>query len=595
MQIGIAKVAARVRSIDTESISVDMLHSRDHDHHHCHPQASANSYHCWRVAVHHLATKPVIARKAVSRTASGESSRRNDHNNKSNDKSTASETDEGGPIRKKSRRSKRYRLRGATAAMQGQETPAPSWTAGLTTRALGFVLQLPKFVPTQVLRLTSPEGPYPAILNLPSRDAGRTIPIYVFIPPPQALASSQLSAPVPNAPAGAKKVPVLVDFHGGGFIYGEPLEQAPWCASLARSGILSISVAYRLAPEHVFPAALHDCEDVMRAVLEPESDAGQFLRKEVLARSTLTENAPVGDRGDAGAAAQEPSKPFPVELDERRIAMSGFSSGGNVALNMLLSLPARLSQWPNKETSADWPSPFPPSYPSTIPALLFYPSLDARQAPYERKRPAGMAGPSNLELWMGKSLKNAYLSPDLVANLRASPGLAPLGVAGGAQGEVRVRQAAHQGQDARNTLKEMGTSTSEAGGGGDKNNDDDGFDSMHPKTRALLILSEFDTLAEQSETWVEVLRAADKLVDDQKTYDPDDVGLGIDHPIRERPDHKAQVRVHRIKGRNHGWTQMPDAFLGEDDRKSKALVMENARKFVVNMFLEQQQQQQQLK
>lgn len=489
--------------------------------------------------------------------------------------------------------------------MESQDSSNRSWSDRLTTRALALALQLPRYVPTQVLKFTSPEGPYPAVLNLPSRDEGRTISIYVFIPPPQSLASSPLSTHAAGTTAGdaaIDKVPVLVDFHGGSFVRGEPLEQAPWCASLARSGILSISVAYRLAPQYVFPAALHDCEDVMNAVLQPESKAGQFLRNEVLARSTLPEAAPGKEEKDEaeGAAGSGSAKPRPVGLDEKRVAMSGFSSGGNVALNLLLSLPARISQWPNKETSADWPSPFSTSYPNPIPALLFYPSLDVRVAEYERKRPTGMAPPSETELWMGRALRNAYLSADLVANLRASPGLAPLGVKGGAQGEVDVRQKAHDGQAARDELKKEDEKKEEeqqqqqetVNGkeqGKKEHEGDDGFDSMHPKTRALLILSEFDSLAEQSETWVEVLRASDKLIDDQKTYDPDGIGLGIDRPIVEKPDHSAQVRVHRIKGRHHGWTQMPDSFLDEEDRKSKALVMDNARKFVVNMFLEQQQ------
>ncbi|MEV5708749.1 alpha/beta hydrolase [Actinoallomurus sp. NPDC052274] len=54
--------------------------------------------------------------------------------------------------------------------------------------------------------------------------------------------------------------PVLLDFHGGGFVLGSLDSEHGRARDLARlSGCVVISVDYRLAPEHPFPAGLEDC------------------------------------------------------------------------------------------------------------------------------------------------------------------------------------------------------------------------------------------------------------------------------------------------------------------------------------------------
>ncbi|HWW55037.1 MAG TPA: alpha/beta hydrolase [Acidimicrobiales bacterium] len=60
--------------------------------------------------------------------------------------------------------------------------------------------------------------------------------------------------------APARGRPALVWFHGGGFVIGD-LDTANSAASglAAASGALVVSVDYRLAPEHRFPAAADDC------------------------------------------------------------------------------------------------------------------------------------------------------------------------------------------------------------------------------------------------------------------------------------------------------------------------------------------------
>lgn len=58
--------------------------------------------------------------------------------------------------------------------------------------------------------------------------------------------------------------PAIVFFHGGGFIGGSLKTVENPCKGLAeKAGAVVISVDYRLAPEHPFPAGLNDCWDTV--------------------------------------------------------------------------------------------------------------------------------------------------------------------------------------------------------------------------------------------------------------------------------------------------------------------------------------------
>lgn len=61
-------------------------------------------------------------------------------------------------------------------------------------------------------------------------------------------------------PEGALSGAGLMWIHGGGLIVGRPEQDDRTCARLARElGLVVISVRYRLAPSHPFPAASDDC------------------------------------------------------------------------------------------------------------------------------------------------------------------------------------------------------------------------------------------------------------------------------------------------------------------------------------------------
>lgn len=69
---------------------------------------------------------------------------------------------------------------------------------------------------------------------------------------------------VPEPVEGPGK-PLIVYFHGGGFVYGD-LRGGDWiCGTVARNlDAVVVSVDYRLAPKHPFPAGVDDCFAVTR-------------------------------------------------------------------------------------------------------------------------------------------------------------------------------------------------------------------------------------------------------------------------------------------------------------------------------------------
>lgn len=75
--------------------------------------------------------------------------------------------------------------------------------------------------------------------------------------------------------AGSRaRLPVLLYLHGGGFTIGGIETHDSLCRQLAlRSGVAVISLDYRLAPEHPFPAAVDDSWAAMRWLAEQGGDA----------------------------------------------------------------------------------------------------------------------------------------------------------------------------------------------------------------------------------------------------------------------------------------------------------------------------------
>lgn len=92
----------------------------------------------------------------------------------------------------------------------------------------------------------------------------------------------------------ADPLPVVYGIHGGGFVLGSPDVDHDWNLLLCRElEVLVVSVDYRLAPEHPFPAALEDCYAGLCALTD---DAGALgIRADRI--------AVWGDSAGAGLAA----------------------------------------------------------------------------------------------------------------------------------------------------------------------------------------------------------------------------------------------------------------------------------------------------
>jgi acetyl esterase len=147
-------------------------------------------------------------------------------------------------------------------------------------------------------RLAGEPAAVNSVENLSAALGDRTLALRVYRPLPAVPVKSGMSA-VPghrlsaDSAAVSSATPCLVYFHGGGWTIGDLDTHDNVCRHLALYGrCVVISVQYRLAPEHKFPAALEDAIDAVRWV--------------------------------AAHAAE-------LHIDPARMAVGGDSAGGNLA------------------------------------------------------------------------------------------------------------------------------------------------------------------------------------------------------------------------------------------------------------------------
>ncbi|MFC1413571.1 alpha/beta hydrolase [Streptacidiphilus sp. N1-12] len=124
-------------------------------------------------------------------------------------------------------------------------------------------------------------------------------------------------------PSDERPLPALLYYFGGGWTLGSIDTADVLCRTLAQEvGCLVVTVGYRLAPEHPFPAAVQDCHAALRWVAD--------------------------NAGELGA-------------DPARIAVGGDSAGGNLAAAVTLlaraegdlELVGQLLVYPNTDQLAD--------------------------------------------------------------------------------------------------------------------------------------------------------------------------------------------------------------------------------------------------
>ena len=95
-----------------------------------------------------------------------------------------------------------------------------------------------------------------------------------------------------DALADREEGPIIVYFHGGGFVLGDLESHHALCVSIATGLSLPVvSVDYRLAPEHPWPAAPEDAEAAARWVAAHASSAlGRRIKSLVLAGDSAGAN-----------------------------------------------------------------------------------------------------------------------------------------------------------------------------------------------------------------------------------------------------------------------------------------------------------------
>lgn len=102
------------------------------------------------------------------------------------------------------------------------------------------------------------------VLDLPRADLPRVENLSVPVGDGQAR-PARLYAAMPFTEAQANPSPVLLYFHGGGFVLGGLDTHDSLCRQLAlRTGGAVLALDYRLAPEHPFPAAWDDAWAALR-------------------------------------------------------------------------------------------------------------------------------------------------------------------------------------------------------------------------------------------------------------------------------------------------------------------------------------------
>lgn len=164
-----------------------------------------------------------------------------------------------------------------------------------------------------------------------------------------------------------ESLPVLVYVHGGGWVIADlDVYDAAPRALANRAGCIVVSVDYRMAPEHTFPAAHDDVLAVTRWLMEHAQDIGG---------------------------------------DPQRIAIGGESAGGNMATATCLQLAQAHERQP-------------------VCQMLIYPVTDLDHKDWSSYQDSADAKPLNVPMleWFGKHLMN---DPTEATDIRLSPLHAP--------------------------------------------------------------------------------------------------------------------------------------------------------------------------
>lgn len=159
-----------------------------------------------------------------------------------------------------------------------------------------------------------PHGFERQIVDLPSRQPGRTIRAHIYRSKRVAPTSDGITAPLP----------VHISWHGSGFVIPNLGEDYTCFAHLLQKlgpNCIFVDADYRKAPEHPFPAASHDAQDVVNYILSQPNvyDAHRITLGGFSAGGNLAlvVGAQLGPQRIAGVAALYPAVDFTVKPGDR--------------------------------------------------------------------------------------------------------------------------------------------------------------------------------------------------------------------------------------------------------------------------------------
>ena len=193
------------------------------------------------------------------------------------------------------------------------------------------------------------------------------VPVRLYFPSEEAMSGE---------PVDGEKYPVLLFFHGGGWVTESVENYDRVCSRMAQStGHIVMSVEYRLAPEYHFPVPLEDCYAAAKALY-----TGRLI----------------------------------LPADQDRITIIGDSAGGNLAAAVCMKARDRGEFFPKKQ-------------------ILIYPALNicyTEESPFESVRTNGtgyLLTAEKMEDYLKlyesspKDRQNPYFAPILAKDFRNMP------------------------------------------------------------------------------------------------------------------------------------------------------------------------------
>jgi acetyl esterase len=257
------------------------------------------------------------------------------------------------------------------------DSAAPAWAPGIKDEMLAVIQKLASYKDTPIPKLTAQQArknhtPTDAVMDLVKENnipvplamvdtMGKNIPVK----------GGNVHLRIYTPKMGAAPFPVIVYYHGGGFVIADLDVYDASAKGLAeQTGAIVVSVAYRLAPEHKFPAAHEDAFAAYQWTVQNASS---------------------------------------MKGDPKMIAVAGESAGGNLAANVSIMARDKGIQLP-------------------VHQLLVYPvaGSDMNTESYQKNAAAKPLDKPMMAWFVKNYLNNATESKDprinlIAANLKALP------------------------------------------------------------------------------------------------------------------------------------------------------------------------------